>query len=306
MADITTVVAQLGNHQNQLSYRDLRQLSDLGRDAQPAFLSAWEQIDGERRRQIAQALVDVAEDNVELDFRDAFVAMLNDPNSEVRRIAATGLWEDERLSTLRTLLPMLTDDPEPDVRAAVALTLARFAHRCGLEEVPARDAAALRAALLGTATNFDLPADVRRRALEGAAYFEGEDVLTAIAQAYATGQRLLKESALVAMGHSLDPRWLPILEAELRSSEGALRYEAARASGELGEQAASLLPELFPLTESDDPEVAQAAIWALGQIGGEAARRTLRRLARSKDTATQEAAQEALAELDLDSGPMTF
>jgi HEAT repeat protein len=172
--------------------------------------------------------------------------------------------------------------------------------------MPDRDAADVRAALLNTATNFDRPAQVRRRALEGLGYFEGEDVLQAIAQAYASGQRPLKESALVAMGRSLDPRWLPIVEAELQSTEPAMRYEAAHASGELGEQAVSLLPRLLPLTESDDTEVAQASIWALGQIGGDAARRTLRRLARSANPATQEAAQEALTELDLDSDSLTF
>ncbi len=306
MADVATILAQLGDHRNALAYRDLRQLSDIGRDQQAPFRTAWQTIPGERRRQIAQALVDLAEDNVELDFRDAFVAMLDDEYPDVRRLAATGLWEDERLSTLRTLLPMLQTDPDTDVRAAVALTLGRFAYRCGLDEVPAADTAALRAALLDAGTNLDLPVDARRRALEGIGYFKGDDVLQAIAQAYASGQRPLKESAVVAMGHTLDPRWLPIVEAELSSNEAALRYEAARAAGELAEQATPLLPHLLPLTESDDVEVAMAAIWALGQIGGDGARRTLRRLARSNNPATQEAAQEALTELELDDASLNF
>ncbi len=306
MADVTTILSQLGDHRNQLSYRDLRQLNDIGYDQQPTFRAAWQIIDGDRRRRIAQALVDLAEDNVELDFHDTFVAMLDDAHDEVRRLAAAGLWEDERRSTLHTLLPMLQTDPSPEVRAAVALALGHFAHRAALDELPSSEAAAIRQALLNTATNLDVPAEVRRRALEGAGYFEGEDVLQAIAQAYASGQRPLKESALVAMGRSLDTRWLPIVEAELQSNEPALRYEAARASGELGEEAESLLPRLLPLTESDDAEVALAAIWAMGQIGGDGARRTLRRLARSNDPATQEAAQDALAELDLDAGPLTF
>lgn len=306
MADVTTILAQLGDHRNQLSYRDLRKLNDIGRDAQATFRVAWPQIDGERRHRIAQALIDLAEDNVELDFRDVFVAMLADTYDEVRRLAATGLWEDQRRSTLHALLPMLTTDPSPDVRAAVAMALGHFAHHAALDEMPSNDASAIRQALLVTATNLDVPADVRRRALEGAGYFEGEDVLQAVAQAYASGQRPLKESALVAMGRSLDTRWLPIVEAELQSNEPALRYEAARASGELGEEAESLLPRLLPLTESDDAEVVQAAIWALGQIGGDGARRTLRRLARSNDPVTQEAAQDALAELDLHGDPLTF
>ena len=143
---------------------------------------------------------------------------------------------------------------------------------------------------------------MRRRAIEGLGYFGGEDVTATIAQAYATGRQPLKESALVAMGHSLDSRWLPIFEAELQSTEPALRYEAARASGELGSEASSLLPRLLELAEASDSQVAQAAIWALGQIGGPGAQRTLQRLVESDDAAVQQAAEEALAELQLDAG----
>jgi HEAT repeat protein len=104
------------------------------------------------------------------------------------------------------------------------------------------------------------------------------------------------------MGHTLDSRWLPVLDAELRSSEAALRYEAARACGEFGSEAISLLPQLLPLAEGDDLEVAQASIWALGQIGGESARRVLKRLSDSDNPTIQQTADEALAELQIDSG----
>ena len=143
---------------------------------------------------------------------------------------------------------------------------------------------------------------MRRRSLEGLGYYTGEDVTRLIGQAYTSGRQPLKESALVAMGHNLDTRWLPILDAELQSNEAALRYEAARATGELGSEATSLLPRLLPLAEGDDSEVAAAAIWALGQIGGEAARRTLKRLAQSDDATVQQAADEALVELQMEDG----
>lgn len=306
MEKLTALLTQLGDHRNQLAYRDLRQLSDIGRDAQPTFTTTWQQMEPDRRQRIAQALVDMAEDNVELDFRDAFVGMLHDQHATVRRLAATGLWEDDRLATLRTLLPLLADDPDPDVQAAVALTLSRYAYRCSVEEISTGDAEVLRSALLETVTNLDRLAEVRRRALEGLGYFEGEDVLQAIAQAYASGQRALKESALAAMGHTLDARWLPILEAELQSKEPALRYEAARASGELAHQAEPLVSYILPLIEDDDSEVALAAIGALGQIGGGGARRTLERIARSNNPVLQEAAQEAITELDLDTDPLAL
>jgi len=110
-------------------------------------------------------------------------------------------------------------------------------------------------------------------------------------------------SALAAIGHSLDERWLPVLRAELGSDVPALQYEAAHATGEFGETAAALVPLLLPLVDGDDVEVYTAAIWALGQIGGDAAKRTLRRLAKDDDPARQEAAAEALNELAFNMDP---
>lgn len=304
MATLATTLTRLGDSRQKLQRKELRQLNDIGTEAQADFLAGWRTIDGERRREIATALAELAEENVEFDFRDIFSVILDDSEADVRLAAVDGLWEDERLSTLRTLLPMLASDPDVDVRAAVALALGRFAYRATLDELSPRVAKDVRAALYASASNLDAPDAVRRRSLEGLGYFEGDDVIKVIGQAYTSGRQPLKESALVAMGRTLDARWLPIVEAELQSSEAALRYEAARAGGEFGTAAESLLPRLLPLTESDDAEVAQAAIWALGQIGGEAARRTLKRLSASDNPVLQQAADEALSELQLNSGSL--
>jgi len=161
----------------------------------------------------------------------------------------------------------------------------------------------VRAALVDAARNPDLPVDVRRRALEGAGYFSGGEIDEAVATAYTSGNVELKASALVAIGHAIDARWRPVLEAELNSTEPGMRYEAARAAGEWAEEAEPLVPLLLPLVESEDPQVYNAALWALGQIGGDIARRTLRRLAKDDSSDRQSAAEEALAELDFDADP---
>lgn len=302
MAKIQVTLAHLGDPTRQLQRKELRQLNDIGSEAQDEFWAVWQTIEQGRRREIARALAELAEDNIEFDFRDVFSLLLRDSDGAIRTAAVDGLWEDERLSTLRQLQPMLASDPDDGVRAAAALALGRFAYRASCDELSQRVAADVRKSLFATASNLDVPDEVRRRAIEGLGYFGGEDVTATIAQAYATGRQALKESALVAMGHSLDPRWLPIFEAELQSTEPALRYEAARASGELGGEASSLLPRLLELAEASDSQVAQAAIWALGQIGGPGAKRTLQRLVESDDAAVQQAAEEALAELQLDAG----
>lgn len=87
---------------------------------------------------------------------------------------------------------------------------------------------------------------------------------------------------------------------ELQSPSPSLRYEAARAVGEIGEDGRELLPALLPLVDDEDTEIALAAIWALGQVGGADARRILQRIARSRDEVRAQVAQDALAELDLD------
>lgn len=306
MATITQTLARLGDPRKALERKALRQFNDIGQEAQTEFAAAWQQIEPARRREIATALAELAEDNVEFDFRDVFSVLLDDSEAAIRTAAVDGLWEDDRLSTLRRLEPMLARDKDEAVRAAVALALGRYAYRASCDELPQRVAKDIRKTLYDSASNLDAPDDVRRRSVEGLGYFKGDEVTQVIAQAYASGKQPLKESALVAMGHSLDPRWLPVLEAELQSDVAALRYEAARASGDLGNEASSLLPKLLPLAEGDDSEVAQAAIWALGQIGGDAARRALKRLSQSDRTAIQQAADEALAELTLEDGAFGF
>ena len=301
--DFAETLRIVGDTRRRLARRELRSLSDIGREHEEAFYQLWRSIDLDRRREIVRAMVDLAEENVDVDFRDVFTACLEDTDGDVREAAVEGLWDDDRPRTIRRLLRLLASDADDGVRAAGALALGRFAYRASLDELPERDVTPLRKALVDGAADLDLPVEVRRRALEGAGYFAGADVDQAIAGAYASGVNELKQSALAAIGHSLDSRWLPVLQAELGSAEPALRYEAAHASGEWGEEAASLVPLLLPLAESDDPEVYNAALWALGQIGGDAARRTLRRVAQSEDTGRQAAAEEALSELEFDVDP---
>ncbi len=109
----------------------------------------------------------------------------------------------------------------------------------------------------------------------------------------------MRESAVLAMGRSMRPTWHPYIERELKSPSPAMRYEAARAVGELGEDGQPFLAGLLPLVDDEDGEIATAAIWSLGQVGGPSAKRVLQRLARSKDNARRAAANEALEELSI-------
>jgi HEAT repeat protein len=297
---ITSHIHEIGASEHKLAMRDLKPLSGLGREERADFWPAWTAISARRRAEIARSMVELAEDDIELDFTAAQIWMLDDDDSEVRASAIEGLWENTSTALLHQLLKLMRSDPAPSVRAAATMSLSRFAYQAELDELDARDVQALRDGLLAIIEDPRQPLEVRRRALESAGYFGSIDQLQRqIERAYASDDQLMRESALVAMGRSMLERWLPTIGRELASASPALRYEAARAAGEMAEDARSLLPKLGQLLNDSDSEVALAAIWAFGQIGGDAAKRALQQVQKSEDETRRQAATDALEELSL-------
>lgn len=295
---LTGTLQLIGAPQQQLSRRELKAFSGLDSNQHDEFWNGWRAIQPERRSQIALTMVELAEDNVELDFDQAWLWLLDDDVPSVRVSGIEGLWENTKPFALRRMLELLRADPDADVRAAAAIALSRFACLAALDELDG-NADELRKTLLDAAQSRNEPTEVQRRALESVGYFDDDDVQQQIERAYASDDQLLCESAVVAMGRSMLERWLPNIKHELGSASPALRYEAARAAGEMGEDAQPLLTQLVPLCNDQDSEVALMAIWALGQIGSEAARRVLQQLAKSENEARCQAASEALDELSL-------
>jgi HEAT repeat protein len=285
---------------HNITMTELRALSDLAWDEREPFRAAWQVLTTGRRREIVGRLVELADDNVDLNFGTVLLTCLDDSDSAVRARAAEGLWEDEHPRTLRGLLPLMLSDPAPEVRAAAAVTLSRFAYMAEMGELSSGDERSLREGLLRVLADSEQPPVVRRRALESAGYFSGvPEVRQAIRQAYAGGEAGLRESALVAMGRSLEPEWLALIAENLASPEAALRYQAARAAGEYAEEGTPLVRGLLQLLDDDDGEVSLAAIWALGQIGGPQAKEALERMRKRGDEAQRQAADAALTELAL-------
>ena len=93
------------------------------------------------------------------------------------------------------------------------------------------------------------------------------------------------------------------MRQELFSPRPELRYEAARACGEL--QLGEVVPELEELIDDFDLEVQEAALWALGQIGGSRAREVLEYYCDVEDEATRVAAEAALDELEFLHGDLS-
>ena len=65
------------------------------------------------------------------------------------------------------------------------------------------------------------------------------------------------------------------------------------------------MPALKELAEDVDSEVQEAALWALGQIGGDKARKILMQYCQAECEATREAAEAALDELEFLHGDLS-
>ncbi len=291
--------SELSDTSRPISHRGLQRLSGLSGQALAALRQAWPRIEVEHRRHLAHTMVEMAEDDVELDFSAVFRILLSDPDAEVRAAAIDGLWEDTDERLVEPLLSFLQSDPSPLVRAAAADSLGHFALvRCASVRRPAA-VQRVRAALLATFRNRDDPlntSQVRRNALESAALFtDDEQIAAAIRDAYADPDLALRAAALRAMGSTFNASWEGIIVAELDSPHPELRFEAARSAGELWSRRA--VPRLVQLVADPDLDVCRMAVWALGQIGGKQAKAVLESLLHSPDETIREEAEEALEEL---------
>lgn len=283
------------------SASSLKSLSDLSSEDRAALRELWPHFPPHRRLDIVSRLGTLCEDNIDLDFRYAFLIALDDADPDVRRAAIDGLFEDNSKLFLGRLLSILRSDTDDEVRETAARALSRFTYlaQCNKLNAPTAD---LRSSLLLIARNSDEDMDVRRRALEALGYFhEDKEVQTLVSEAYHRGGNEA-ESALFAMGRSMDTRWQPTILSELNNSSPAMRYEAAHAAGEM--QLEDALPDLIRMMDDPDLEVRLSVAWALGQIGGKPAAEALAHALKSENRAMRDAAEEALQELAFSANPL--
>ncbi|MEO8288243.1 MAG: HEAT repeat domain-containing protein [Chloroflexota bacterium] len=283
------------------SVKSLKFLTDPSSEDRATLREVWPTLPLDRRTRIVDALVVIIEDNLDYDFRHVFLTALDDVDPNVRRSAIEGLVEDTSTLLLGRLLNMLRNDPDEGVREAVATALGRFTYLAECNKLN-REGARLRATLMECASDKEEKEDVRRRAVESLGYYGNDsDVQLLIADEYRRSEHHA-ESAVLAMGRSMDSQWTPIVLHELKSERPEMRYEAAHAAGEM--TLAEALPQLLRLLDDDDTEVQLATIWALGQIGGKPAADALNMVIKSENLAMREAAQEALHEVAFNANPL--
>ncbi len=304
MLDVTEILKKLAEDQKPWRSRYLAGLAGLSRGEALSFQKTWQTLPIETRRKIINALVEISENNSSLDFSYLFRLCLEDEDEEVRLRSLEGLWEDDDPSLIVPLVKLLKKDPSLKVRAAAASSLGRFLVRAGTSKLDDYYARLVYSALLEAAETEDL--EIRRRAIEALACSPSDDekVLKLIEEAYNHPDENMKASAIYAMGKNANPKWRAFVLKELRNPKAAIRYEAARACGEMGlKEAVEILADL---ARDKDYEVREAAIWALGSIGGNKARNILIKFLTEGDESIREAVEDALREIDFSSDPLNI
>lgn len=303
--DFDAIMAALGDLSAPLKDRDLCALSNLEGDELQLFSAHWSAIDAGRRLDIMQSTAALSAERLDLVFRQIARVAMHDDDPRVRTAAIDNLRVEEDPRLIGPLLEIVGADAAGDARAAAAACLGVHVYLGEMDELPAARAAEIADALLVVESD-DASPKVRMRALESLGYSSRPEVNERIQAAWYTNDDAWQASAVRAMGRSADPgRWAEtVLDALTHHSE-FVRVEAARAAGDL--ELESAVPELGEMIY-DSAALQQAAVWALGEIGGQPARTLIIELqaVAEHDVAIQSLADEALGKIDLMEGALDF
>jgi HEAT repeat protein len=285
MSDISelsfqTLIDALLDKETPLNPRYLYRLSDLEGEDLTLFLQTWPQMPLWRQQALMEDLHELGAVDDLLSFENIGRNFVADEDSQVRLLAVQILWEFEERELVPIYLQLLKSDPAAEVRAASATGLGRFVYFGEIDRLPGEVLEEIEDCLLN-AFHHDQAILVQSRALESVGYSNRSEVPKIIENAFASGDRILMTSALIAMGRSMDSRWESTILSMLNNTLPDLRAESARAAGEIEIEKA--VPTLIELTTDSEENVRSAAIWSLSQIGGERARYSLQKLFQEAD-----------------------
>jgi HEAT repeat protein len=281
-------------------------LSELSPEDADAVREVWAALDPAYRRKLAQRMAEASETNFDLDYAAIGRIALDDPDAEVRQFAIEMLAEDRDLALMERYIEIAMNDESISVRAASASALGAFILAGELGELPEAETRKAQRAMLRLFEDQSQAVDVRRRALEALSNCGHPQVPDAIRRAYANSERRMRLSAVYAMGRTCDAAWRDIVLYELGSEDPEMRFEAARAAGEL--ELREAVAALAQLGRDSDREIRDVAIWSLGEIGGEDSLRVLRMFLREAERARDadwvEVIEDAIASANIGGGDL--
>ena len=264
-------IDELLNGKKSLSRTALRDFSDIDSESLNALLEAWPRIAPDRKQRLLDELQTLIDNDTLVCFDDFARAMLNDPNVEVRTSAIHLLDECDDAKLVPIYLKILSNDHETRARKVAAAALGKFVQLGELDEIPKKTQRRIEEALLEKAKSED-EASVRRQALESIGYSARPEATTLIKSAFQRENPDWQASALSAMGHSSDERWESEVLPKLLDETPQVQSAAIEAAGELGLVSAREILLRLLVDDEENDALASTAIWALSQIGGEAAR----------------------------------
>lgn len=282
----------------------LRGFNDLSESDLATFQSTWASLPLKRRTNLVAHLLDLAQNDIELNFNAIFRVILTDSEELIRLAAINGLGEEENAGLIDPLIAMLKADSSERVRAAAADALGRFALLSAVERLSKQRHTQIYKALLAIFRAAPEESVVHQAALQSLGYMLNDTVAMYIRAAYASDNAAVRRSAIIAMGRSEDRQFAEFVRQELSALEPATRLAAAEASGELADEDA--VKELKILLDDHDNRVRKAALTALAQIGNQEAHDMLSQSVLSPDEEFAKMAGEALELYDFWHGEIDF
>ena len=275
-----------------INYASLAELSRLTGPEASEFGQLWLEWSSERVLDIVERMVSLCEDQPDVEFEVIYKQGLKHPNPTVRIASLKGLEESEDRALVIQLGKILKSDPVAEVRAAAAIPLAHLSIMAEAGKLSARYRDALEDALYGVMENEREIQEVKLKAMEAVSVFAAERLTSHIELAWSSGDLNARQSSLFTMGRTSDPKWIEYVIPDLEHDSASVRYEAAIAMGELGDE--HHLRVMDAPLDDEDLTVQLAAISAVERIGGDAAKAKLELKLASPEPQVVELVQQAL------------
>ncbi|HEX9015789.1 MAG TPA: HEAT repeat domain-containing protein [Chloroflexota bacterium] len=291
MASFEDTLKTLAAHQ-RLKPSQMKQLSGLASEQLRQFRSIWSEMQDAERMTLMASLRRHARDDSLADYDSIYLAAMDDPNGDVRRVAVSAVVCDDSPLLLERLLQLCESDEEETVRAAAAERLSGYAYEAEVGTFPEEAAREIERVLLGRARSEEEGTNVRALALASAGYISSDAVRAELKAGVQVPS--LRLAAIRGIGRNIDPQFTEILVEQMGSDDASVRREAAEASADYEDT----VEKLTGLVDDTVLEVRLAAISSLGKIGGPEAKDVLVYCYESRNPTIKKAASAALHEIE--------